>query len=239
MSFRIVATSCLLLVACRSSQGVEQQSALATQRSALVQPQSAQTIAAAASSAGPRTRPNSATPTRAELGRPAPAFRLLDLDGREHALEEQRGRVVVVEWIDPLCPYVAHAYSKGPLRAMHAYAEQGGVAWFSIYSGPAADVEGLRELHTRLRITDPILLDSDGYVARLFGARVTPQMFVINAEGELVYRGALDNAPLGRVEDGGARINYVEAALADLRAGHAVITRSAKPHGTPIRFAAP
>jgi hypothetical protein len=96
-----------------------------------------------------------------------------------------------------------------------------------------------RDFAIRRKLVGPILIDRDGSAGRSFGARTTPELFVINERGALVYMGALDNAPMGRVERASAKTNYIVAALEDLRSGHGVTTSSTRPYGSAIVYPKP
>jgi peroxiredoxin len=190
-----------------------------------------------------RTAPVADTLSTAELGAPAPDFELFDALGRAHRLSRYRGKIVVLEWFDPECPFVTYAYDDGPLAEMETRYAATGIVWLSVYSvgaQRAAMAPGLvREFADRRRLRAPILIDRDGIVARQFGARTTPHIFLINERGALVYSGALDNAPMGRVERASAKTNYVETAIGDLRSGHAVTTSSTRPYGSALSYARP
>ncbi len=179
----------------------------------------------------------------AELGETAPDFELADLAGRVHSLSRYRGKIVVLEWFDPQCPFVAYAYDEGPLAEMKTRQVASGIVWLTIQSTSpqraevASDMD--REFAQSRHLRGPILLDRGGEVGRRFGARTTPHLFVVNDRGVLVYSGALDNAPMGRVERAATKTNFVEAALADLRSGHAVTTSSTRPYGSPIPYSRP
>ena len=198
---------------------------------------------AAAATAGPTApamAPSStilATPVgRAELGAPAPGFELKDIDGKSVKLSQFKGRKVVLEWFNPSCPYCVYVYGeKGPLRQLPDQLVRNGVVWLSIVSekpeNPGRKTETIRKFMEANGIETPMLLDPTGTVGRAYGAKTTPHVFVINDKGTLVYAGALDNAPMGKVADGGTLVNYVEAAVADLRAGRSVTTSGTKPYG--------
>lgn len=179
----------------------------------------------------------------AELGSPAPDFELRDAGGRSYRLSRFRGKLVVLEWFDPECPFVTYAYDDGPLAEMETRYAASGIVWLSLYSTRADRASLapalLREFADRRKLRAPILIDSGGAVARAFGARTTPHMFVVNERGVLVYSGALDNAPMGRVERAAAKTNYVETAIDDLRSGHAVTTSSTRPYGSPLTHPRP
>lgn len=179
----------------------------------------------------------------AELGELAPEFELADLSGRAHSLARYRGKIVVLEWFDPQCPFVAYAYDEGPLAEIKTRQVASGTVWLTIQSTPLerATLAGdlCREFAQSRHLRGPILLDRRGELARRYGARTTPHLFVINERGVLVYSGALDNAPMGRVERASTKTNFVEAALADLRSGHAVTTSSTRPYGSPLPYTRP
>jgi len=182
---------------------------------------------------------NQDPPANAELGAPAPAFTLTDLDGNSVSLADYAGKTVVLEWFNPDCPFVKYAHgAKGPLRGKSAAVAEGGVVWLAINSGaPGKQGHGLernKKARTEYGITHPVLIDEDGTVGRLYGARTTPHLFVIDASGTLVYRGALDNAPLGTPK--GAPVNYLDEALSDCASGTAVRTSDTKAYGCSVKY---
>lgn len=175
--------------------------------------------------------------SQADVGAPAPDFTLASVAGKEHALSAFRGKIVVLEWFDPECPYVAkHHERNATMRDLaRTYADRE-VVWLAVVSGRAAsDLEGLRDAIKRWQIEYPVLLDPRGMVARLYGARVTPHMFVIDTEGTLAYAGAIDESAdretLGET-------NYVERAVNALLAGEPVGIPSTFPYGTGLDLAA-
>jgi len=97
----------------------------------------------------------------------------------------------------------------------------------------------VREFSDRRKLRAPILIDAGGGVAKTFGALTTPHMFLVNERGVLVYSGALDNAPMGRVERAASKTNFVENAIGDLRSGHGVTTSSTRPYGSPLNYPRP
>lgn len=179
-----------------------------------------------------------AEPT-AELGQPAPAFTLTDLDGETVSLSDYAGKTVVLEWFNPDCPFVKYAHGrKGPLRGMAGKHAEQGVVWLAINSGAPGKqghgVERNKKARTEYGITHPILIDEDGAVGRQYGARTTPHLYVIDAAGTLVYRGALDNAPLGNPK--GQPVNYLDEALTDCASGAAVRTSDTKAYGCSVKY---
>lgn len=178
--------------------------------------------------------------TTAALGKAAPDFTLTDLDGKAHTLSQYAGTTVVLEWFNPGCPFVDHAHTKGPLVDMAAKEVAQGVVWLAINSGApgkqGAGLEANREGVTRFGMTNPVLLDEDGAIGHAYGAEKTPHMFIVDAKGTLVYRGGLDNAPMGEPNDGALQ-SHVAAALADLRAGKPVAVADTPAYGCSVKYA--
>lgn len=141
----------------------------------------------------------------AKVGEPAPAFTLPDTDGKQVSLSDFAGKTVVLEWFNPDCPFVKYAHGEGPLATMAAEQAKGEVVWLAINSGAdgkqGAGAERSKQAAAEWKMEHPILIDADGAVGHAYGAKTTPHMYVIDTAGKLVYAGALDNAPLGRVGD--------------------------------------
>lgn len=211
-------------------------------------PASASTITAAANEPRSSLRPVASVERgpvadgilRAGIGDVAPDFELFDLDGRPQRLSTHRGKIVVLEWFNPKCPVVKYAYDEGPLSEMKRRYAMTGIVWLAINSNApgqeGSEPDDNRAFLAQRRLTTPVLLDPLGLVGRTYGARTTPHVFVVNERGVLVYSGALDNAPQGRVESAAAKTNYVETAISDLRSGHAVTTSSTRPYGCSIKY---
>jgi hypothetical protein len=176
----------------------------------------------------------------AALGQPAPDFTLTDLDGKPHTLSQYAGKTVVLEWWNPQCPFVLYAHGKGPLVDMAAKEIEQGVVWLSINSGApgkqGAGVEASREGVAKLAMKNPVLLDEDGTVGHTYGAEKTPHMFVVDAKGTLVYRGGLDDAPMGEPNDG-ELTSHLGDALADVRAGKPVAVADTPAYGCSVKYA--
>jgi len=183
----------------------------------------------------------SAQAQTAELGKPAPTFELKDVNGKAVKLADFRGKTVVLEWFNPGCPFVKYAHGEGPLKdpAKRPGADRADVVWLAINSSAAGKqgngVELNKTATAEWKMTYPLLIDEKGDVGRLYGAKTTPHMYVIDATGKLVYRGALDNAPLGRPADK-ETVNYVQAALADLAAKKPVRTAETQAYGCSVKY---
>lgn len=179
---------------------------------------------------------------RATVGQPAPDFTLRGLDGAETKLSSLRGKTVVIEWFNPECPFVKASHEKGSLRELAKKVTASGVVWLAVNSGAPGkqghSPEANRAAVAKWSLSHPVLRDEDGAVGRAYGATNTPQMFVVDSKGTLVYRGAIDNSPDGEGESpaGGKLVNHVEAALADLSAGRPVATPDTRPYGCSVKY---
>ena len=177
-----------------------------------------------------------------EIGKPAPAFELKDLDGKTVKLADYKGKTVVLEWFNPECPVVKGQHDDGRLKDAAAKAMKDGIVWLAINSSAAGmegnGVEKNKKGAAGWNMSYPILLDEEGTVGHAYGAKCTPTMYVIDAKGTLVYHGAIDNMGSGKPE-GGAVVNYVEKALAEMKEGKPVSTPETKAYGCGVKYARP
>ncbi len=178
----------------------------------------------------------------AAIGKPAPDFELRDLDGKSVKLSFFKGKVVVLEWFNPGCPFVKASHGKGSLKTAAAEATKKGVVWLAINSAAEGKqgfgVEANRAGAKTFGLTHPVLLDEKGEVGHAYGATNTPHIFVIDESGVLVYRGAPDNSPDGEGESptGGKLVSYVDATLADLAAKRPVGVGETKAYGCSVKY---
>ena len=187
---------------------------------------------AAAPAQGTATDPEGAA--LAVVGEAAPDFQLTDSTGRAHRLSEYRGKIVVLEWTSPECPFVRRHYGHDTDMVHTAAALTGDdVVWLAIDSShfnTPADSEAWRSQHS---IPYPVLQDRDGAVGRRYGARTTPHMYVIDAGGVLRYQGAIDSDPRDRE---GTPTNYVRGAVEALKAGRPVPRAETAPYGCTVKY---
>jgi hypothetical protein len=179
----------------------------------------------------------------AEAGQAAPDFTLTDVAGKTHKLSDYRGKTVVLEWVNPECPFVVKHYeSSGNIPALQKAAAADGVVWLSINSGKAGaqgDYEPTKVSAWSSKTgaaPAAYLRDSDGKVGKLYGAKTTPHMYVISGDGTLVYNGAIDSIRSTKTEDIGKATNYVTAALASVKAGQPVAKATSEPYGCPVKY---
>ena len=178
-----------------------------------------------------------------EAGQKAPEFSLTDLSGKTHRLSDYHGKVVVLEWVNPECPFVMKHYDhSGNIPALQKAAAADGVVWLSINSGKAGsqgdyDVSKV-EAWTAKTGAAPVAYfrDSDGTVGKLYGAKTTPHIFVITDEGTVAYEGAIDSIRSTEVDDIAKATNYVTAALASVKAGQPVAKAMTEPYGCSVKY---
>jgi peroxiredoxin len=175
------------------------------------------------------------------IGQPAPNFSLPDADGKARSLSQFRGKTVVLEWTNHDCPYVKKHYS-GNMQAQQREATRDGVVWLSIVSsapgnqGHITGAQAKQLTASRNAAPTAVLLDPSGDVGRLYGAKTTPHMFVINPQGRLVYAGGIDDVPSNKVEDLPRAKQLVKLALADVKAKRPVAIASSKPYGCAVKY---
>jgi peroxiredoxin len=181
--------------------------------------------------------------TPAAIGKPAPDFTLQGADGKDHKLSDFPGKFIVLEWTNPMCPFVRKFYEHGAMQKYQKEATDKGVIWLRINSS-AAGKEGNQSPSDLLAyekmngVSSTLsLIDSDGKVGHLYDARTTPHMFVINDKGILVFAGGIDSKPSTDADDLATAKNYVKAALAETMAGKPVTVATPRPYGCAVKYA--
>jgi len=176
---------------------------------------------------------------RVNIGAPAPLFTAPGADGARHSLRDYLGKLVVLEWTNPVCPFTAVKYKNGTMQALQRYATSKQVVWLSIdtaapdragYLTPAAAQARMAQTHATVTA---FLFDVDGKIARSYGAKTTPSFFVIDREGKLVYQGAMDDQVFA---DQALGHEYMKSALDDLTAGRHVQAAETQPQGCAIEY---
>lgn len=178
----------------------------------------------------------------AEVGEPAPDFTLQDVTGHARTLSEFRGKIVVLEWVNPECPFVKKHYDSDNMQRLQQTAAAQGIVWLSINSsaigkqGHLSPELGGEFLTARGASPAALLLDSDGAVGHLYSAKTTPHLFVINPQGVLVYAGAIDSIPSTDAGDVSKAVNYVQLAINDVLAGRPVETVATQSYGCSVKY---
>lgn len=181
-------------------------------------------------------------PTGPVLGEAAPGFTLNDLDGKPVELASFKGKYVVLEWTNYECPFVVKHYESGNMQALQAKNIADGVIWLVINSSAAGkqgnySPDQWKKLAAERKSTPTaILLDGDGKVGQLYIAKTTPEMFVIDPNGMLLYMGAIDDKPTRDPEDVKTAINYVQNALDEAKAGKPVAVPISKSYGCSVKY---
>jgi peroxiredoxin len=176
------------------------------------------------------------------VGDPAPDFTGTDSQGQTHRLSEYRGKYVVLEWTNNGCPYTKKHYTSGNMQALQKEWTAKGVVWFTILSSSpgaqgymtASDENAYMErVHAA---PTAAILDPAGTIGHEYEAKTTPDMYVIDPSGKVIYSGAIDNRPTTDPSDVQGATNYVSAALTESMAGQPVATSYTRPYGCSVKY---
>ena len=176
------------------------------------------------------------------IGQPAPDFTLTDCSGKKVSLSDYKGKVVVLEWVNHGCPFVAKHYGSGNMQKLQADAAAKGVVWLSICSsapgkqGHMTGGDASKKCAETQSAATAYLLDESGEVGKTYNAKVTPEMVVIDANGVLVYQGAIDDKKSTNPGDIAGAKNYVSAALDEVLAGKPVSTPKTDAYGCSVKY---
>ncbi|NNC37157.1 MAG: redoxin domain-containing protein [Acidimicrobiales bacterium] len=175
-------------------------------------------------------------------GEAAPDVRVIDSNGVERTLSEFKGQDVVLEWTNHKCPYVVKHYDSNNMQNTQKRASEDGFAWLTVISsapGKQGHVSGEKANKlTKKRGATPtaVLLDESGDAGRLYAAKTTPHMYIVNKQGTLVYQGAIDSIPSANPKKIAEATNYVTAALDSMKAGTAIEVTDSQPYGCSIKY---
>ena len=175
-------------------------------------------------------------------GAPAPGFTINDTEGKPVALADYKGKYVVLEWTNPECPFVQKHYVSRNMQGLQKEWGDQGVVWLSINSTNAnhAEFKTGAQMANWMRAQGAAqkatLLDSSSATGRAYGAKTTPQMFVIDPTGKVIYNGAIDDKRSANPADAKGANNYVRAALTEPLAGKPVTTAATSPYGCSVKY---
>jgi len=178
----------------------------------------------------------------AKVGAPAPDFTLQSADGSDVKLSDLKGKEVILEWVNFDCPFVKKHYNEGHMQALQKKYTEKGAVWLVISSANEShptfkDAEALAKTAEKNQAnTTHTLVDADGKVGKLYDAKTTPHMYVINKEGVLSYAGAIDSKKSTESKDIADSENYVAAALDAIMAGEKVKTAETKAYGCSVKY---
>lgn len=174
-----------------------------------------------------------------ESGRPAPDFTFTDAAGQPRKLSDFRGKVVVLEWLNPACPVVGRHYRSGNMQATQKAAAEEGAVWLQINSGSMGDLDAAASAEWQKKqgvVAAAYIRDQKGDLGRLYAAETTPHVYVIAKDGTLAYQGAIDDQPTASLANTSAAHNYVKAAVAALKAGRPVEKSKTQPYGCGVKY---
>lgn len=169
-------------------------------------------------------------------------FSLMGDDQKMHGLKEHQGKHIVLEWYNKGCPFVKKHYGSGNMQKLQAKYVSRGVVWYSIISsaegkqGYLSDAELKLEKSAQKSAQTAILKDGDGKVGKLYGAKTTPQMVVINPKGEIIYEGAIDDKASTDEKDIASSTNYVATVLNRSLKGEKVAYSRTESYGCGVKY---
>lgn len=180
---------------------------------------------------------------QAVVGQPAPNFTATDTSGKTVSLADFKGKHVVLEWVNPGCPYVVKHYGSQNMQGTQKEATAKGVVWLAVnstsqdasdYKAPAAMAQWMASQKAAATTT---LMDADGKVGRAYGARTTPHMYIVDPKGTLVYAGGIDNKATSNPADIATATNHVKVALNEALAGKPISQATTRPYGCSVKYA--
>lgn len=177
-----------------------------------------------------------------EIGKPAPVISAKDINGNDFNLEDHKGKTVVLEWTNHLCPFVVKHYSTGNMQSIQKKATDNGIIWVSIVSSApgkqgfvtpeeAAQISEEKGAHATTKILDPL-----GEIGKAYDAKTTPHMFVISPDGNIAYKGAIDDNPSPNPKAVEDAKNLVLAALDDIASGRSLEIPQTSPYGCSVKY---
>jgi len=179
----------------------------------------------------------------ARVGEAAPEFTATDTNGKLHKLSDYKGKFVVLEWSNRGCPYTQKQYNSGNMQKLQKEWTARGVIWLTVISsapGKQGYITGPEENAYVKQVNaapTAVLLDPTGALGHLYDAKTTPDIFIINPQGTLIYSGAIDDTPTTDVADVSKAKNYVSAALDEATAGKPVAVPTSRPYGCSVKYA--
>lgn len=179
----------------------------------------------------------------ARVGQAAPNFTGTDTYGHVHHLTDFRGKFVVLEWQNRGCPYTRKYYRSGDMEKLQKEWTSRGVIWLTIissapgkqgYMTPSEANEYFQQMHAS---STAVLLDPTGTIGHLYDAKTTPEMYIVDPRGTLIYEGAIDNRASTDPDSLIGAKNFVQLALTEALAGKPVTIPVTRPYGCSVKYA--
>jgi hypothetical protein len=178
-----------------------------------------------------------------QVGEPAPDFSVVDTEGNVHSLSDYAGQLLILEWTNHECPFVVKHYGSGNMQNQQRVARnEHDAAWLSVISskpgsqGHVSANQADELTASRNAYPSAVLLDESGDMGRAYDARVTPHMYIIDADGILRYMGGIDSNPSPNPADIPGAIQYVLEALNEMALGHDVTHAVTRPYGCTVKY---
>ena len=177
-----------------------------------------------------------------EVGKPAPDFTGTTINGKTIHLSDYKGKIVIIESYNQDCPYCHNQYKTGAMQALQRDMATNGVVWLLVDSvnpdnfSHRTPEQAQKEMAAEHMDVTAWIDDSSGTIGHLYDMQTTPDMYVINKDGILVYQGAIDNEP-DPFHNPFSANNYVRDAVNDLLAGKTIQVSETKPYGCSVKYA--
>lgn len=178
---------------------------------------------------------------QAVVGQPAPAFSATDVNGKPVSLADYKGKFVVLEWVNPECPFVKKHYDSGNMQNTQKYAASKGVSWLTVQTiGSSSPAKVGAELASwakdKSAAPSAMVVDAGGKIGRAYSAKTTPHMYIVDPQGKLVYAGAIDSKPTRSADDIKGANNYVVQSINEVLAGKMISTPVSQPYGCSVKY---
>ncbi len=179
-----------------------------------------------------------------KVGVMAPAFSAVDSNGQAVRLEALRGKLVVLEWTNDGCPFVQKWYRSGAMQALQRDAGALGAVWLSVISsapGEQGHVDGAganRLSKDRGAAPAHVLMDPTGALGKLYGAQVTPEIYVVRNDGMLGYMGGADSIASTKVEDLAKATPHAREAIMAIAEGRPAPAAVTRAYGCTVKYPA-
>jgi peroxiredoxin len=177
-----------------------------------------------------------------QIGQVAPDFTLTDVSGKAVKLSDFKGKHVVLEWTNPNCPFVVKHYGSKNMQGLQSAYTDKGVVWLAVNSTSAGHVDYFKPADFSTKMSEwgskpsAKLMDTDGKVGTLYGAKTTPHMYIVDPQGKLVYAGGIDDKRSANPADIPSAKNFVRAALDESMAGKPVSVATSQPYGCSVKY---